>query len=95
VSEGCPAGGAGRPGRTLQNRYTRITESGPAARADAPDPQPVARVAPAYHRGYPVRRCDRASLPSATGAPMTVDDFKHQLPDIDEAETSDWVDSFD
>ncbi|HEU0243494.1 MAG TPA: pyruvate dehydrogenase (acetyl-transferring), homodimeric type, partial [Candidatus Limnocylindrales bacterium] len=26
---------------------------------------------------------------------MTVDDFKHQLPDIDEAETSDWVDSFD
>jgi pyruvate dehydrogenase E1 component len=25
----------------------------------------------------------------------TVDDFKHQLPDIDEAETADWVDSFD
>ena len=26
---------------------------------------------------------------------MTVDDFKHQLPDIDEAETQDWVESFD
>jgi pyruvate dehydrogenase E1 component len=25
----------------------------------------------------------------------TVDDFKHQLPDIDEDETQDWVDSFD
>src|SRR5690242_17697647 len=26
---------------------------------------------------------------------MTVDDFKHQLPDIDESETLDWVESFD
>ena len=26
---------------------------------------------------------------------MTVDDFKHQLPDIDESETQDWVESFD
>ena len=26
---------------------------------------------------------------------MTVDDFKHQLPDIDETETQDWVESFD
>ena len=26
---------------------------------------------------------------------MTVDDFKHQLPDIDETETRDWVESFD
>ena len=26
---------------------------------------------------------------------MTVDDFKHQLPDIDENETQDWVESFD
>src|SRR6187551_3864231 len=26
---------------------------------------------------------------------MTVDDFKHQLPDIDENETLDWVESFD
>ena len=26
---------------------------------------------------------------------MTVDDFKQQLPDIDEAETRDWVESFD
>ena len=26
---------------------------------------------------------------------MHIDDFKQQLPDIDEAETRDWVDSFD
>jgi pyruvate dehydrogenase complex dehydrogenase (E1) component len=26
---------------------------------------------------------------------MYFDEFKHQLPDIDEAETQDWVDSFD
>jgi pyruvate dehydrogenase E1 component len=37
----------------------------------------------------------RRASPSVHGAQMYFDEFKHQLPDIDEAETQDWLDSLD
>ena len=32
---------------------------------------------------------------STSGAPMYIDDFKQQLPDIDETETREWLESLD
>src|SRR3954471_13150187 len=43
----------------------------------------------------PAGRAGAAPAPAAPEAAMTFDEFKHQLPDIDPAETQEWLDSFD
>ena len=88
-------------GRGLRVRRPANAGIGDAALAVDAGRQPASR----RRRNRPATRIPAASglrcqrpdeaVTGAHGAPMHIDDFKQQLPDIDEAETRDWVDSFD
>ena len=67
--------------------------SGPA-RLAASQSKPPAAAHPGRN-GATLYADSRRASPSVHGALMYFDEFKHQLPDIDEAETQDWLDSLD
>ena len=78
-----------------ENRIRRPTRPWTtAAGIAASQSKPSAAAHRGPQRGYPVCRL-RASVAQRHGAPMYFDEFKHQLPDIDEAETQEWLDSLD
>ncbi len=91
-------GEAFNQGSAIRNRPRRPRARARAARPrrpPAPAPRPPTHRPRDHRIGATLGAPESETVASVHGAPMYIDDFKQQLPDIDEVETREWIDSLD